>query len=319
MTATQANDAPLALASFYAFAPLAGYRELRDPLRECAVAAGLLGTVLLAAEGVNGSVAGPPGGVDALLAALGRAIAPARLRVSRTQVAEPPFHRLKIRLKREIVSLGRPQADPLRARARHVAPADFDALLADPQVTVVDVRNTYEHRIGAFDGALRPQTASFRDFPAWAAEHLDPHREQRLALYCTGGIRCEKASAWLLERGFGDVAQLDGGILAYLAQTPRATSRWRGECFVFDERVALDADLAAGSHVLCRACREPLSAEDCASPAYRPGVSCPYCHTRADGARRARHAERHRQAVLAERRGQRHVGARMTRKPRAKR
>jgi UPF0176 protein len=220
-----------------------------------------------------------------------------------------PFLRMKVRVKREIVTMGKLDLDPLAA-GDYVAPVEWNALIAQPGTLLIDTRNDYEVKIGTFTGALDPETASFRDFPAW----VDAHREEiagaeRVAMFCTGGIRCEKATALLKAEGVAEVHHLKGGILAYLEQVPEAESRWEGECFVFDERVAIKHGLAEGSHTLCRACRMPVSPEDRASPLYREGVACPACHDDRDDEQRAGYAERHRQVRLAEARGMTHVGA----------
>ena len=219
-----------------------------------------------------------------------------------------PFHRLKVRLKREIVTMGVADIDPLTEVGTYVAPADWNALVDDPGTVVIDTRNDYEVAVGSFAGAVDPGTASFRDFPAWFDAHRDELAGKRVAMFCTGGIRCEKATAFLRREGVDDVFHLDGGILRYLEEMPAADSRWQGECFVFDERVAVGHGLTPGSHTLCRACRMPVSEADRASPLFAEGVSCPRCHDARDDTQRAGYAERHRQALLAEARGEVHVG-----------
>lgn len=306
---TTAIASPVVVTSFYGFADLPAYRSLHAEVEELCKREGLLGTVQVAGEGVNGSVAGSAAGTAALIEVVTRALAPGQLRVNRSTASAAPFHRMKVRAKRRIVAFGEPEVAPQRVTGRHVEPTQWNALIERPDVLVIDVRNDYEHRIGSFENAAVPDAATFAEFTEWAARVLDPEEHRHVAMYCTGGIRCEKASAWLIAQGFEDVAQLDGGILNYLAEIPAEASRWRGECFVFDHRVALDADLAPGTHVLCHGCRRPLSPADCASPHYRPGVSCPHCHDTVDAGRRRRLDERARQSSIAARRGERHVGA----------
>ena len=238
---------PIAVASFYQFAALPDHRVLREPLLALATSHDLRGSILLAAEGINGTVAGTPAALDAFLAVLrdgalfaGRLDA---LSLRRSEAPAMPFRRLKVRLRREIVTLGDPAIDPTRRTGIPVAPGDWDALLAEPDVTLIDTRNGFEVAMGSFVGALDPKLEKFGDFPGFAAATLDPARHRRVAMFCTGGIRCEKASTLLLERGFAEVYQLRGGILAYLDDVPVERSRWQGTCFVFDERVALGQGL----------------------------------------------------------------------------
>ncbi len=293
------------VAAFYRFTPIPEPRALQGPIARLACSEGLGGTVLLAREGINGTVAGPAAGVERLLAHLRALPGLAGLAAARSRAAEPPFRRLKVRVKPEIVSFGAP-ADPARRTGARVAAADWNQVLDDPDTVLIDTRNAYEVAIGRFEGAVDPGTAGFRDFPGWWAANADRFRGRRVAMYCTGGIRCEKASAWLLGQGVRQVAQLDGGILGYLATVPAAESRWRGECFVFDGRVALGHGLADGTHALCHACGRPVGPEGRASPDWRAGVSCPACIDAFTAEDRARFAERERQARLARARGRSH-------------
>ncbi|GMG85479.1 rhodanese-related sulfurtransferase [Paralimibaculum aggregatum] len=298
---------PVEIAAFYRFAPLPEPAAHRAALARIACAGGLRGTVLLAPEGVNGTVAGPAGAVAALLAALRALPGFAGMPARRSQAAEMPFRRMKVRLKREIVTLGQPGLAPAARTGTRVPPADWDALLDAPDVAVIDTRNAYEVAIGRFDGAIDPGTGSFRDFPAWWAANRARLAGRRIAMYCTGGIRCEKASAYLLGQGVAEVLQLDGGILGYLETVPAARSRWQGECFVFDGRVAVGHGLAEGSHGLCHACGRAVSPAGRAHEAFREGVSCPACIGEYTDADRARFAERERQARLAAARGGAHL------------
>jgi UPF0176 protein len=233
----------LRVAAFYQFISLPDPAALRAPLREFCLAQDLRGTVLLAPEGINGTIAGSPGAIEALVRALrsGAVIQPAfqRMELKFSGAETPPFRRLKIRLKREIVTLGQMQADPLVAVGTYIDPKDWNAVLADPEILLIDTRNAFEVARGTFPGAIDPHTEHFSDFVEFTRKNLDPEKHRRIAMFCTGGIRCEKASAYLLGQGFGQVLHLKGGILNYLENIPAAQSRWRGECFVFDERNAL--------------------------------------------------------------------------------
>lgn len=302
------------VASFYGFARLA--REELEPLRQGLLdlgqAEGVLGTVLLAEEGINGSLCGPEAGVERVLHHLQADPRLAQLAIRRSTAPTAPFYRLKVRLKREIVSLGVEGVDPLAGVGRYVAPAEWNALINDPKTLVVDTRNTYEVEIGSFAGAIHPDTSHFREFPRWVEEVLPQvmaeRQCERLALFCTGGIRCEKATAYLLQQGFEGVHHLQGGILGYLEAIPEEQSLWQGECFVFDHRTALNHQLEPGTHVLCHGCRRPLSPEDRALPSYIAGVGCRHCEGERSAEDRARYAERQRQQQRAEASGELHLG-----------
>ncbi|HEY1014732.1 MAG TPA: rhodanese-related sulfurtransferase [Herpetosiphonaceae bacterium] len=261
---------PTRIIALYHFADLADYAGLREPLLALARDGGVRGTLLLAAEGINGTIAGPAAGVQAVLDWLAAVPQLAGLAWKESWADEQPFVRLRIRLKREIVTLGVPGVDPARGGA-YVKPEDWNALISQPDVLVLDTRNHFEASIGSFAGAVDPGTVSFSQFPQYVRDHLDPERQPKVAMFCTGGIRCEKASAYLRQQGFAEVYQLEGGILNYLASVPREESLWRGECFVFDGRISVDHDLRPGSYELRRACGHPRPAggED--------GDSCPHC------------------------------------------
>lgn len=269
----------------------------------------LVGTILVAGEGVNGTIAGNPDALREVFSILSKAGFDDLIRRN-TRADTAPFHRMKVRLKKEIVSMGQPGLD-LDQRGEYVEPEQWDALIADPTVTVIDTRNDYETCLGTFAGAQAPETTSFRDFPAWVDANLDSAKQSRVAMFCTGGIRCEKATAYLKAQGFDEVFHLRGGILNYLEQTPRDSSSWQGECFVFDDRVTVDHNLAAGGHTQCFNCRMPLTPEQRQDPRYEEHVSCPYCYDRVDARRRESLLERARQMSLAEQRGERHLGAAM--------
>ena len=299
------------VAALYRFVELADPGELRQPLLACCLENDVLGTLLLAQEGINGTIAGPPEGVAAVLAFLRSDPRLADLVHKESWADEPPFYRMKVKLKKEIVTMGVPGIDPSTQAGTYVQPADWNALISDPDVVLVDTRNDYEVEIGSFKGAVDPKLDSFREFPDWATEHLDPERTPKVAMFCTGGIRCEKSTSLLKERGFQEVYHLEGGILKYLEEVPEAESLWQGECYVFDQRVSLRHGLEAGTYELCHACRRPLSDEDKASPHYRAGVSCGRCVEEFTDEQKAQFAERERQMRLADARGAKHLGARL--------
>ena len=291
----------LLVAAFYRFAALENLPALRGELGDLAEAQGLSGTILLAPEGVNGTIAGADVGVQALLDRLRQVAGLERLEAKFSRSGVQAFHRLKVRLKREIVTMGEPQVSPYLASevGTHVPPGQWDALIADPDTVVIDTRNAYEVAIGSFAGALDPGTATFSEFPQWVEQSLRPLVAERqpkaIAMFCTGGIRCEKATAYLQQQGFEGVHHLEGGILRYLEEIPEPLSSWHGECFVFDKRVAVNHQLEPGEHSLCFACGLPLAPADRQLPSYRAGVSCRHCIERFSDSDRARFAERQRQ------------------------
>ena len=304
---------PITVAALYRFARFADPAALRGPLAGLCKAQGVKGTLLLAREGINGTIAGSADGIAAVLAQIRALPDCAALDVKLATAAEQPFHRMKVRLKREIVTMGQPQIDPLQGTGHYVAPADWNALIADPGTVVIDTRNDYEVAIGTFSGAIDPQTAAFSDFPAWFRRErerlLGQGQTPKVAMFCTGGIRCEKSTAFLKAEGIEQVYHLQGGILNYLEQVPAPQSLWQGECFVFDERVSVGHGQVPGDYQLCRACRRPLSEADRQSPLYEEGASCAACYPARSEDQRARYRERHRQEALAARRGTLHVGA----------
>ena len=296
----------LLVAAFYAFTPLDDARReaLLEALPALAREGRVLGSVLVAHEGVNGTISGPEPGVDAVLDYMRSSLDLgddhyARLEVKRSWADQPVFRRFKARRKKEIVTIGISRVDPSASVGTYVDPQDWNALVDDPNTLVIDTRNSYETAIGTFDGAIDPGTESFRDFPQWAEQTLRPMLEQqgnkRIAMFCTGGIRCEKASSYLQQEGFGEVHHLRGGILKYLEQVPESESRWRGECFVFDQRVALNHQLEPGEYSLCHACGLPLSPEQREHPSTIKGVQCLHCVDRFTDADRERFAMRQRQ------------------------
>jgi len=299
---------PIAIAALYRFVRLDDFEALRQPLLDFMLERQIRGTLLLAAEGINGTVAGSPAAVEQLLDYLRRDPRLRDLDCKLSRDEEMPFYRSRVKLKREIVTMGVDGIDPDQAGS-YVEPADWNRLISDPEVTVIDTRNDYESAIGSFENALRANTASFREFPLYARDHLDPARHRKIAMFCTGGIRCEKSTAYLRQQGFDEVYHLRGGILNYLEQVPEAESLWRGECFVFDNRVSVNHALAKGSYDQCHACRRPISAVDKASDRYQPGVSCPACYDSKSDAARQRFREREKQVRLARQRGEAHIGA----------
>lgn len=303
----------LTVAALYRFARFPDPAALRGPLLDLCVALRVKGTLLLASEGINGTIAGTGDAIADVIAHIRALPDCAAIEVKYSSAAAMPFHRMKVRLKREIVTMGQPDIDPLAGVGSYVSPADWNALIDAPDTVVIDTRNDYEVQVGSFAGALDPQTQSFSDFPAWFEANREQLAGKKIAMFCTGGIRCEKATAFVKAQGIDDVYHLHGGILKYLETVPPEESRWQGECFVFDERVAVGHGLAAGTHSLCRGCRMPVSPKDRLSPLYAEGVSCPACHATRNEARRASYAERHRQVKLAEARGEAHVGAAFSR------
>ncbi len=299
---------PFLVAAFYKFVELPDCAELRGPLQQRCEDLGLLGTILLAQEGINGTISGKPEKVRRLFERLREDPRFADLHYKESWAAEQPFYRMKVRLKKEIVTLGVPGVDPRRKVGQYVAPEDWNTLISRDDVRVVDTRNHYEYHLGTFKGAEDPNTLSFRDFPEWVATHLDPRKDRNVAMFCTGGIRCEKATSYLLELGFENVYHLDGGILNYLETVPAEESLWQGDCFVFDNRVTVDHDLEEGDFEVCPACRMPLTPEDRESPLFELHVSCPKCHHRLTEAKREGLLERARQIELAQARGEQHIG-----------
>ena len=295
------------VAALYHFTRFDDPGALRDPLRRLCEAGDVTGTLLLAHEGVNGTIAGPRAGVVAVLDHLRSLPGCAGLEWKESTASARPFARMKVRLKREIVTMGQPDVDPRAGTGHYVDPADWNDLIRSPDVVTIDTRNAYEVAIGSFDGAIDPQTDSFRDFPAWWAANRHRFHNKRVAMFCTGGIRCEKSTNYLLGQGVEEVYHLRGGILKYLEEVPEADSAWHGDCFVFDRRVSVGHGLTEGPHVLCHACRRPILPADRARPEYEQGVSCHLCVDQTSAEDKARFRERQKQIALARARGERHL------------
>ncbi|MBU2959709.1 rhodanese-related sulfurtransferase [Citreicella sp. C3M06] len=282
---------------------------LQGPLLDCCRAHAVTGTLLLAGEGINGTIAGPRAGIDAVLLHIRALPGCADLEWKLSNAQDRPFARMKVRLKREIVTMGQPDVDPRSRVGHYVEPSDWNELIRSPDVAVIDTRNDYEVAIGTFEGAIDPQTDSFRDFPAWWEANRERFHNKRIAMFCTGGIRCEKSTNWLLGQGVEEVFHLKGGILKYLEDIPEDTSAWQGECFVFDGRVSVGHGLREGPHLLCHACRRPMLPDDRSRPEYEHGVSCHKCISETSESDKARFRERQKQIALAEARGERHLHA----------
>ena len=294
--------------ALYKFAVLNDFKELRQPLLALMEAHQVRGTLLLAREGINGTVAGPRLGIDALKKLLAEDERFDGIDYKESLVDIQPFKRTKVKLKKEIVTLGVDGIDPRRIVGTYVKPADWNALISDPDVVLVDTRNQYEVEIGTFRNALNPATDTFREFPDYVRNNLDPARHKKVAMFCTGGIRCEKSTAYLKEQGFEEVYHLEGGILKYLEEVPEEQSLWQGECFVFDDRVTVNHRLERGEYDQCHACRRPITEADKQRPEYQRGVSCHQCLHTLSEEQKARFAERERQIRLSEQRGEPHVG-----------
>jgi UPF0176 protein len=298
------------VAALYHFATFRRFAEFREPLEAFCRERGIKGTLLLAHEGINGTVAGSDAAIAALLAHLRGQPEFASLVHKESRASRMPFLRLKVRIKKEIVTMGVADIDPDRDAGQYVKPQDWNALISDPDTIVIDTRNDYEVAIGTFQGAVDPKTRTFREFPDWVETHPELKSKPKIAMFCTGGIRCEKASAYMKKAGFDEVYHLQGGILKYLEDVPEEQSLWQGECFVFDERVSIGHGLRQGEMRLCRACRHPLSEADLRADTFEPGVSCPHCFDQRTDEDRARFREREKQIRLAKARGQRHLGDR---------
>ena len=295
--------------ALYKFVNLPNFVALREPLANTLESLSVRGTLLLASEGINGTIAGSAVAIEAVLAWLAEQDGLDNIVYKLSYDNEMPFYRTKVKLKKEIVTMGVEGIDPLKVVGTYVKPQDWNALISDPDVLLVDTRNDYEVQIGTFENAQDPNTKTFREFPHYVKQNLDPKKHKKVAMFCTGGIRCEKSTAYMKEQGFEEVYHLEGGILKYLEEVPAEQSKWQGECFVFDNRVSVDHGLNKGQYDQCNACRMPITELDKASENYVQGVSCPHCIDTISDKQKARFIERERQVQLAKSRGESHIGA----------
>jgi UPF0176 protein len=306
---SQNTENEIVVAALYQFVTLEDFHELREPLLQACVAAGAKGTVLLAQEGLNGTIAGSREGIDKVLAYLRSDPRLANLVHKESYDDHMPFYRMKVKLKKEIVTMGVSGIDPNAVVGTYVKPRDWNELVNDPEVVLLDTRNDYEVGIGTFAGAVDPQTTTFREFPGYVRDNYDPAKHKKVAMFCTGGIRCEKASAFMLKEGFEEVYHLEGGILKYLQEVPPQESTWEGECFVFDSRVAVNHKLEKGQYDQCYGCRHPITEDDKLSEKYIKGVCCPGCFDTLSADQMSRFSERQKQIELAALRNEDHIGA----------
>ena len=303
------------VATFYLFADLPNFESKQAPIREFCKDQSVLGTIILAPEGINGTIAGPSEGITKALDFLRTDDRLADLPTRLSYTDRKTFHRMRVILRPEIVTLGDPSVNPNKAVGQYVEPEDWNKLIDDPNVTLIDTRNQYEVEVGTFRGALNPKTGTFGEWPTYVKNNLNPEKHAKIAMFCTGGIRCEKASAQLLKNGFKEVFHLRGGILSYLESVPETESAWEGDCFVFDHRVAVKHGLEQGDFEICFGCRWPISEAETQSPKYEPGVCCPRCANELTEERRERLRERHKQVMLARKRNGSHIGEQPRRKP----
>ena len=304
----QPAAADFLVAALYHFARFPRFESVREPLFTLCQENSVKGTLLLAAEGINGTIAGTDAGISNVLGFLRAQPEFAGLEHKESRASKMPFVRMKVKLKQEIVTMGVPDIDPNQIVGTYVDPKDWNALISDPDTILIDTRNDYETAIGIFKGAVDPQTKTFREFPGWVKDNPGLHNKPKIAMYCTGGIRCEKATAFMKDQGFDEVYHLKGGILKYLEEVPQEESLWEGACFVFDERVSVVHGLAEGDHKLCHACRNPITPEVRLSPKFEEGVSCPSCYDDRSEEDRERFRNRQRQIDLAKQRGEKHIG-----------
>ena len=296
------------VSALYKFVTLEQFEQLRSPLLRLMQSQGIRGTLLLAKEGINGTVAGSEAAIATLYAWFSEQPGLDNIVHKESYHQTVPFNRAKVKLKKEIVTMGVEGIDPKKIVGTYVKPKDWNQLIASDDVTVIDTRNDYEVQIGTFKRAINPETSTFREFPAYVKQHLDPKKHKKVAMFCTGGIRCEKSTAYLKELGFNEVYHLEGGILKYLEEVPERESLWEGECFVFDERVTVNHALVKGHYLQCHACRFPITEEDKSHPAYVQGISCHHCISQQTDIQKQRYLEREKQSQLAKARGESHIG-----------
>lgn len=307
-TTPNAPSVAITVCALYKFVRLDNFEQLREPLLQTMQSHGVKGTLLLAAEGINGTIAGSENGIKQVLNWLSNDERLTDIVTKASYHAHNPFHRTKVKLKKEIVTMGVEGIDPRHVVGTYVKPADWNDLISDPDVLLVDTRNDYEVEIGTFKHAINPNTKTFREFPDYVKDNLDPKKHKKVAMFCTGGIRCEKSTAYMKEQGFEEVYHLEGGVLKYLEEMPEENSLWQGECYVFDGRVAVNHDLEKGQYDMCNACRLPITEADKQTEQYEAGVSCPKCYGTHSEDQLARFREREKQVQLAKARGTEHVG-----------
>lgn len=299
----------IVVAALYKFAALGDLASMQKDLQKICDTNAICGTLLIAEEGINGTIAGSRSGIDAVMHGLRRYPGLQDLEYKESGADEQPFYRMKVRVKKEIVTIGKPDVKPSEISGTYLSPAEWNDVISDPGTIVIDTRNDYEIEIGTFKNAINPATDTFREFPAYVEKNLDPKKHRKIAMFCTGGIRCEKASSYMKARGFEEVYHLKGGILKYLEEIPPEKSLWAGDCFVFDQRVAIGHGLKQGDYVLCPSCRHPVGATQRAEGKYIEGICCPHCADSISAERKSRSAERQKQMKLAGERGEKHIGA----------
>ena len=295
--------------ALYKFVALPNYGSIRHPLLKVMTDNQVYGTLLLAAEGINGTISGTRENIDSVLHWIGQQPGLENIDTKESFDDEIPFYRTKVKLRKEIVTMGVEGIDPRQVVGTYVKPEDWNDLISDPDVLVVDTRNDYEVQIGTFKNAIDPKTTSFREFPEWANNNIGRASNKKIAMFCTGGIRCEKSTAYMKEQGFDQVYHLEGGILKYLEKVPKDQSLWQGECFVFDNRVAVDQDLKRGSYDQCHACRMPITEQEKNLDSYQEGLSCHHCYGILSDEQKQRFAQRQKQVQLAKARGEEHIGS----------
>ena len=306
---SEAISGTIVVAAMYKFVSLPNFKDVREPLLDFCLSKEIKGTLLLAHEGINGTVSGTRSSIDELLEYLNSYEALKGIEHKESYYDEQPFYRMKVKLKKEIVTMGVEDIDPNRTVGTYIDPKDWNDLISDPDVVLIDTRNKYEYDIGTFKGAVDPETESFREFPDYVSENLNPEKHKKVAMFCTGGIRCEKSTAYMKQQGFENVYHLKGGILKYLEDVPEEDSLWRGECFVFDNRVSVNHKLEKGIYDQCHACRHPITEDDKKSEFYMEGVACPLCYDKQTPEQRERFLERQKQVRLAAERNELHIGA----------
>ena len=299
----------IVVAALYKFTRFSDFEDYRQPILDRMLDNEVKGTLLIATEGINGTISGSRQAIGSVLDYLRSIEAIGSFTFKESYTSEQPFYRTKVKLKKEIVTMGVEDIDPLQSVGRYVKPSDWNALISDPEVILIDTRNDYEVQIGTFQNAVNPKTETFREFPEYVAKELDPSKHKKVAMFCTGGIRCEKSTAYLREQGFEEVYHLEGGILKYLEEVPASETMWQGDCFVFDNRVSVNHDLEKGDYEQCFACRMPITQQDIQSATYSKGESCPHCIGKATDEQKARFREREYQMQLAQKRGEVHIGS----------